>query len=242
MEEGSAEHPNLFSARSAAAAFGVGAILAAIAAWFVNYGFAIAFGVAAIGMFVAAENFVLIQRTHLRWPIEVAEKPIRGHWETFRLITYGGVILALLLSAILGQAAYIIQSRDLYFGAVPAARHLTDEQKERMRVALRLEPKESYALDVNSMPNCDECEVYAEELREFIGSIPGWRAGGGVIIFTMPHEYGLKLFTYADEENAPAPTKLRNAFNSAGLELISESNPQMSKGQNIIVVARPDPR
>src|SRR6202008_707515 len=78
-------------------------------------------------------------------------------------------------------------------------RHLIQQQKDRLRVGLLLPVNESHTVEFNSVPNCDECEEYAQEFREFVSSLPGWKAGGSTLIFSRPYERGLKLFTNDDQ-------------------------------------------
>ncbi len=104
------------------------------------------------------------------------------------------------------------------FNPAGEERHLTDDQKTRIREALRLSPDENYHVDFNSLPNCDECEDFAEELREFVATIPGWKIGGGPAMFwdNGPRLIGLELACRQDEKDFPAQTKLKKAFDSAG--------------------------
>jgi hypothetical protein len=53
------------------------------------------------------------------------------------------------------------------------SRHLEDEQKNRMRPELQLSANEAYSIEFNSVQNCDECEDYAQELRDFVGTFRG---------------------------------------------------------------------
>jgi hypothetical protein len=76
------------------------------------------------------------------------------------------------LAAAVG-VAWIIQPKGT------PARHLTAEQQTRLAEVLRLGPGENYSIEFNSPPNCDECEEFAQELRDFVGGLPGWKAAGG---------------------------------------------------------------
>ena len=48
-----------------------------------------------------------------------------------------------------------------------SGRHLRPDQKIRMTAALELSPQEQYAVQINCIANCEECELFAEELRDF---------------------------------------------------------------------------
>jgi hypothetical protein len=118
------------------------------------------------------------------------------------------------------------------------ARHLTDDQKVRMAEQMRLSPDENYVVEFNSVPNCDECEDYAQELREFVGTLPGWKAGGDVITFAgSANRTGLRLF--ANSKSSPKMVqKIVSAFVSASIPL-PEDTPEVYQGLDaIIVVAR----
>ncbi|SRR5260370_26318971 len=93
-----------------------------------------------------------------------------------------------------------------------------------MTVALKLSSDENYAIQFNSAPNCDECEDYAQELRDFVSGLPGWKANGDVITFAgNANKTGLRLSV-----NSAAPaqlaTKLVAAFEAASIPLIQEAS------------------
>jgi hypothetical protein len=116
-------------------------------------------------------------------------------------------------------------------------RHLTTDQKDRMRPILRLDPTETYSLQVNSMPNCDECEQFAEEVRAFLNTIPGWKAGGSGLIFAQPPRRGLWLVANEAEQHLRPVDKLFKAFEDAGVPL-RRSNEGVAPGTFVILIAR----
>jgi len=120
-----------------------------------------------------------------------------------------------------------------------AARHLDDEQRIRMKKALKLSPDENYEFQINSAPSCDECELFAQELRDFFNIAPGWTAGGGPIIFPMPRLHGLVLLSVGDGKITAAVQKIKMAFSSAGMPLEYRSD-GVQPGSFVILVARPD--
>jgi hypothetical protein len=122
----------------------------------------------------------------------------------------------------------------------PQGRHLTNEQRSRMSAALKLATNENYSVEFNSVPNCEECEDYAQEFREFVSSIPGWKAGGSTLVFSIPFRRGLQMVTRPDEKHAVPALKLAQALESASIYLTHTEEENLQKGVTIIVVARRD--
>jgi hypothetical protein len=118
-------------------------------------------------------------------------------------------------------------------------RHLSKDQRARMTVNLRLAPDEKYAFQVNSSPSCDECELFAEEIREFLNTIPGWEVSGSPLIFAQPFRRGLRIISREDEKHIPPVEKLNKAFSDSGLLLIHESENALERGGFVIVIGRP---
>jgi hypothetical protein len=120
------------------------------------------------------------------------------------------------------------------------ARHLTMDEQMRLQMNLKLSPEENYHMEINSVQNCDECEDYAQELREFISTLPGWKADGSVLTFAgYPYRYGLGLSV-----NTASAQKLNrivvSAFDSASIHLRQEPSAAYTNGIDaVIVVARP---
>jgi hypothetical protein len=135
------------------------------------------------------------------------------------------------------------EAREARAGApIETARHLMPDQKTRLKAALRLNADEHGYLVFNSVINCDECEDYAEELREFVASIPGWRSDGGTLNMageSIPR-YGLKLFS-ANSGIKDHIKIIINAFQSASIPLTQgdpENYDPSFKMDAIIVVGR----
>ncbi len=151
------------------------------------------------------------------------------------------LILVAILIAI-GTPAFIYIRASLPKFPSDLSRHLEEDQKIRLRAALRLPANLAYGLEFNSVPNCDECENYAQEFRDFVGSIPGWKAWGGVIIFggDMGFRYGLKFYPTIDASPEYVKT-INNAFSGASIPLASGSpggRIQDLGAEGIIVVNR----
>ncbi|WP_026607950.1 hypothetical protein [Methylocapsa acidiphila] len=125
------------------------------------------------------------------------------------------------------------------FQRIPT-RMLKPSQRSRMEPLLNLDLAQSYSLEVNSVPNCDECEQFAENIREFFNSIPGWKASGSVAFCCppFPSGHGLYLLTKEEEKHSELAEKLFQAFEAGGALLTRESNPGASKGTLMILVAR----
>jgi hypothetical protein len=100
----------------------------------------------------------------------------------------------------------------------------------------------TYELISNSVPNCDPCEEYAQALRDFVGTIPGWKSGGGVITFAgSSRRQGLEL---VDNNNAHPDLmkKIIAAFSSAGIPLKQISSEQLPQSLDAIIVISRHPR
>jgi hypothetical protein len=90
------------------------------------------------------------------------------------------------------------------------ARHLKPDQRATFVQKLSAVSKGGFSY-VYSSPSCDECERYAQELREAISEAPGWAAGGGPDLFGTAAMKGIKLET---RSKAAAPESTR-AISSA---------------------------
>lgn len=117
-------------------------------------------------------------------------------------------------------------------------RHLLPDQKQRIRVGLALGPDESFGFQINSMPSCDECEQFAEEIRDFFNTIPGWQAGGGPLIFPQDRPRRNLLLVARDQDHLAIVDKIYNAFADGGVRLV-RSNEELQPGTFVILVARP---
>jgi hypothetical protein len=118
-------------------------------------------------------------------------------------------------------------------------RHLTTYQSQRMKPELMLGPNENYSIEFNSVQNCDECEVYAQEFRDFVGNLTGWKAGGGTITFasaSVPRT-GLQLIT-GDKASPRLSQKLFAAFGAANITLTPGPSEPLQDLDAIIIVAR----
>ena len=120
-------------------------------------------------------------------------------------------------------------------------RHLTADQKARLAESLKLSPQENYWIEFNSVANCDECEDYAEELRGFVSSVPGWKATGDVITFAgFAQQRGLKIS--ANTSSPEVGKKIVHAFELASISLVPTDPYQYQDGLNAIVVVARRPK
>jgi hypothetical protein len=143
---------------------------------------------------------------------------------------------AILIAAIVGATvAVMLQPK----APVDLSRHLSGDQKNRMIQSLKLSPDESYSIQINSLPNCDECEVYAQELRDLVQSIPRWKAGGSALLFTDPNapRTGLQLIL-SDKAMPDVGKKLLAAFAAADVPLTPRPSEAFQQLDAVIVVAR----
>lgn len=122
----------------------------------------------------------------------------------------------------------------------PSARHLKPEQKAKLTRLLKLGPTEHFNLQINSIPNCEECEDYAEELREFFGSLPGgWTAGGGVTIFPVATSLREGTHITLDADHGELGRQLLLALEDASVA-VTPTEPAKLAGdmQGIILVGK----
>jgi hypothetical protein len=115
---------------------------------------------------------------------------------------------------------------------------LTGDQRARLVAGLRLPPGESHSIEINSAPSCDPCEQFAEELRQFVSSMPGWKADGGPLIFRNPFRRGLKIVTRSGEKEFPVVKQIVTAFEDAGMALPRDTEDSLGPGTIVIVVGR----
>jgi hypothetical protein len=155
-----------------------------------------------------------------------APRPRRlGPW----VRSLGVIVLAAIAG---GAAAWMLQPKIL-------SRHLSAYQQVLMEPHLRSLPAGNYAIQINSLPNCDECEVYAQELRDFFGNVPTWKAGGGVINMWdyQKGQSGLRLIANTDS-NPEIIKKIYAALNAAGIPTTQEPPEKLISLDAIIVVGR----
>ena len=121
--------------------------------------------------------------------------------------------------------------------ATKSARHLQPDEKARMAIALILSPAERYAFQINCIPDCTECESFAEELRNFFNTIPGWTVSGSSLLSTDARwQRGLYLVTRNDEQIAPVE-KVMAAFFTAGIALTLATD-DFRRGTFVIIVGK----
>jgi hypothetical protein len=235
------DQSDLFTAQLATAGAGIGFFLAAAGFWFVSYGVAIGFLVGAVTLFYAAHSFEKLAAVKLQWPLALAEGRQRGYWQVFRTTMFASAALTLILSGAFWSLFYIFElKRELKISeSRQEIRHLTSDQKQRLQQGLQLSPNENYTFQLNSMPSCDECEQFAEELRTFFNTIPGWKAGGGPLIFAQQRpRRGLWLVSRDEEKHSVPVEKISKAFDGAGVALIHSSE-EVQPATFVILVARP---
>lgn len=178
------DQSDLLSARLAIGSVAIACALAALSGWFVNPGVTIGCAIGTVLSFLAAQKLTLLERLQFHRPY-FGRNPERTPWEVFRLSASTTIVTSILASIVFGQAFQIAELKTKLSNQ--EIRSLKPDQKRRMELTLQLNPTEHYAFQVNSAPNCDECEQFAEEIREFISAIPGWSAGGGPLTFFDPH-------------------------------------------------------
>ncbi|WP_257164762.1 hypothetical protein [Bradyrhizobium sp. SRS-191] len=143
------------------------------------------------------------------------------------------VVLILLAIAVVAPWAIFIHEM---WPEKPIQRHLDNSQKERLRANLKLSSDEHYAFQINRVPSCDECEQFAEELRNFFDSIPGLRAAGGPLIFASRYPRGISFVT--NGKGGVGSAKLFSAMQDAGMIPARETESQMKDGDFVVLIGR----
>ncbi len=134
------------------------------------------------------------------------------------------------------------QRRDTPNPAIPqqaanSARHLLPQQGSRLAAKLGAEQDEHFMIEFNSVQNCDECEEYAQELRDFLNAIRGFKSGGGVIAFSVDTKYRQGLHLIVSEEYAATLTdRILSAFDAADIPLLLGDPEKLYGDTNAIVV------
>jgi hypothetical protein len=123
--------------------------------------------------------------------------------------------------------------------APASARHLNSEERVRFATALRAAGGTGQTVEINSASNCDECEEYAEELRETISSVNGWNASGGTTIFGSAAIRGIRFHVRSLDNRAKTALKLASAFDAANIKFSWIEDMTLPQGyEYIILVAR----
>jgi len=119
------------------------------------------------------------------------------------------------------------------------ARHLSDDQKAAIIRSLSAAGSGQFAFSIMSTPSCEECELYAQELRYLIKEIPNWSADGSPAIFGGHQDRGLQMIVKA---GAPRPKNANivvNALLGAGIAVSWAEDPSGPDDQYTLLVGRP---
>jgi hypothetical protein len=234
------DQSDLLAAQLATLGAALAFFLAACGLLAMNYGFAIGFLIGAIALWVAAHYFPKLALLKFQWPLVLADERQREYWSVFRFASYAAVISSVILSAIFGSIFYIFELRSELrrSEARQEIRHLTSDQKERLRKGMQLNADENYSFQLNTVPSCDECEQFAEELRAFINTIPGWKTAGAPLIFPLQVPRRGLWIVSREQDHLAAVDKLNKAFGDAGLPL-TRSNEEVQPGTFLILIGRP---
>jgi hypothetical protein len=233
------DQSDVLAAQLACGGAGIAFFLAGLGSLFVNYGLAIGCYVGAIFMFWCAHKFHAVSWLMLRLPVSFSPDPQRSHTEAFLLATYASLGLSILVSAAAVPTFYAIELHSELKSqkAHLTNRHLLDDQKQRIRNGLKLGPNESFEFQINSAQNCDECEQFAEELRDFFNSIPGWKAGGGALFFRQERQLRNVQLVARDQDHLAIVDKIAKAFSDGGYRL-ERANEDVQPGTFVILVGR----
>ena len=208
------DQPDLRAVRLATVGTAIAFVVAAIAGWFVNRGIAIAFFIGAVICCIVASNSLALTDLRFRLPFTREARRQRTHWDVFRLTVYASVTVALLASVILGSAFYIFELQ----GSLEIAqhgRHLSGTQRGEIVSALSAS-KAGQLIYVMSLNDCDECECFAQEIRDAIDLAPNWNAGGQQDPFRRSGS-GLKVMSIEPQHPPKLTATVANALAAAGI-------------------------
>jgi|SRR5271155_494771 len=128
------------------------------------------------------------------------------------------------------------ETRSIQGTGAETVRRLTPQQKTRLAAHLRMGQDEHFYVQFNSVQNCDECEDYAQEFREFFNTLRGWKADGDVVTFSAPEfRDGMHLVVSTDFVMA-LNERMLSAFDAADIPLQPSQSEPLSGGVNAIIV------
>jgi hypothetical protein len=132
----------------------------------------------------------------------------------FQINCLGSVTVALLASVILGGAFYIVELQ----GRLEIAqhgRHLSGTQRGAIVSALSAS-NAGQLIYVMRLNDCDECESFAQEIRDAIDLAPNWKAGGQQDPSRRSGS-GLKVMSTEPQHPPKLTATVANALAAAGI-------------------------
>ena len=94
-------------------------------------------------------------------------------------------------------------------------------------------------MSILSVPGCDECEEYAEELRSSVRIVAGWSADGSPALIGPGAELrGIRLGVRDLSSKPPASMELEKALKNAGIDFEWWDDGNLLPGQVRLLVAR----
>jgi hypothetical protein len=164
-------------------------------------------------------------------------------------LPFGLKVVVALTSGVLWLGSYVVVVALLFQKPVSApyentspvsqARHLSTEQRAALVADLRAQGPGQHRFEFISASGCDECEEYAEELREAFSSVPGWTAGGGMGIFGSAAIRGIKLLVRSTEDKPDIAKKIGSALAAAKIIFEwSEDRNVPADGANVLIARR----
>jgi hypothetical protein len=157
----------------------------------------------------------------------------RSHRVSPWLRSLGSILVFYLLAAMIGVAVSRVM-----VPSGPFVRQLTAKQEEKMRPILKSDQNEQYAFQINTIPSCEECELYAEDMRDFFNDVEGWKASGSPLIFSDPlWRTGVYVVVRRGEENSAAVQKIKAAFRAAEIKFYTFIE-DLPAGTFVVVIAR----
>jgi hypothetical protein len=188
-------------------------------------GGAIAVMVAGTGIGLALMGFALI-KTGMAMSVIGAAGAISIYWPDFkhlrlRLAEKTGIEAAvhaeiwIVMFAIISSVA--IPAYVWINQAWPKQQEWRLQDSERSKIIQSLSAHPGKFVYVNSASNCQQCEEYAEDIREAIAAAPNWTGSGGNTIFGNASIRGIKLQTTNIKNPDDLMREIAEAFNAANI-------------------------
>jgi len=152
------------------------------------------------------------------------------------------LVIGMILIAIVVPLIIQMYSAKTVSPDISQARHLGIEERAALLADLRSQGADRYRFEVISASGCDECEEYAEELREAFSSVPGWSAEGGMAIFGSAAVRGIKLLVRSTGERPTIAKKIGSALTAAKVKFEWSQDGNVSpEGANLLIARKQRP-
>jgi hypothetical protein len=105
-----------------------------------------------------------------------------------------------------------------------------------LRPILETAATQNSVIQINSIPNCEECEDYGVELRKFFGSLQGWAVNGGVLIFPFDPQLRDGIHLTVDADHHELARRLTEAFDTAHIAITQAAPQKLNAGLHVVIL------